>query len=122
MNETDKSKTGGRWGEKKGNDVLEKVQYVTRPHASTVVVTIHNPTPGQLQNCSVLRSNGFACINVTLHIKVFLVEAQSVHPFLVYVAGICGRPNSSTKTPSLFVLLSLGIPSGIDGAAEASSR
>lgn len=47
MNETDRRcKTGGRQGEEKENDVLEKVQYVTRPHASTVVVTIHNPTPG----------------------------------------------------------------------------
>lgn len=50
---------------RKGNNIFKKkVQYVTRPHASTVVVTVHNPT--QHQNRSVLRSNGFACINFTL--------------------------------------------------------
>lgn len=36
---------------------------------------------------------------------------------------VCVEYNvGALKTFTLFVLLSLGIPSGIDGAAEASSR
>lgn len=38
-----------------------------------------------------------------------------------YVAGICGNPNSSTNTPSLF-FESLGMPSGMAGAEAASSK
>lgn len=52
-------------------------QYVTRPHASTVVVTKHNPTPGQLRKTQCSQVKWFsACKNVTLHIKVFSGEVQ----------------------------------------------
>lgn len=76
MNDTDKLLMM-KEREDEGNYVKKKkVQYVTRPHASTVEVTIHNLKPEQPPNCSVLTSNGFACINVTLHIKVFSVRVQ----------------------------------------------
>lgn len=73
MNETGVLRQDNNRGNR-GSNVLKKFQYVTRPHANTVVVKAYNPT--QLKNRSVLRSNGFACINVTLHIKAFLVEMQ----------------------------------------------
>lgn len=87
MNDTDKLLMM-KEREDEGNYVKKKkVQYVTRPHASTVEVTIHNLKPEQPPNCSVLTSNGFACINVTLHIKVFSVRVQ----LFLFASCLCGR-------------------------------
>lgn len=80
------AKCKGRGDTRRKN--IKKVEYVTRPHASIVVVTTHIPKPGRQQNNGVFRSNGFACINVTLHVKVFSVEVQLFYLSDVYVAGI----------------------------------
>lgn len=51
------------------------------------------PETRTASNCSVLTSNGFACINVTLHIKVFSVRVQ----LFLFASCLCGRNLRETE-------------------------